>query len=318
MNGWNEFWSDVGKFFKEIGNQLYDFWFGTGTTEEPKLPYIASFAIALVVLVLGILLIKLILRLLRKALKMGKKSFVKDRTVKTFAINTTKVILYILLFFIFISILGIKLDGFSTILSSAILAVGLSLQDVVGNFASGIIILSSKPFVSGDYVVFVGQNVEGTIIDVNLLTTVLETVDEQKVIVPNKNITNNNIINYSANPIRRLVINLGINLDGDKEKVKEILLKLAKDDKRVLLDPEPKVVMTGVSENIFTVSLRCYVPTEIYWDVIYDVNEKLFDLLVKEKIVLGVKKLSILNDQNKEIELEKVEVKTNTRGRRNA
>ena len=128
----------------------------------------------------------------------------------------------------------------------------------------------------------------------------------------------NNIINYSANPIRRLVINLGINLDGDKEKVKEILLKLAKDDKRVLLDPEPKVVMTGVSENIFTVSLRCYVPTEIYWDVIYDVNEKLFDLLVKEKIVLGVKKLSILNDQNKEIELDKVEVKTKTRGRRNA
>ena len=94
--------------------------------------------------------------------------------------------------------------------------------------------------------------------------------------------------------------------------------KLAKEDKRVLLDPEPKVVMTGVSENIFTVSLRCYVPTEIYWDVIYDVNEKLFDLLVKEKIVLGVKKLSILNDQNKEIELDKVEVKTKTRGRRNA
>lgn len=309
MNGWNDFWTKVGEFFKDIGSQLYDFWFGTGSADAPKVPYIASFAIALVVLVLGILLIKLILRLLRKAFKMGKKSFVKDKNVKTFVLNTTKVILYILLFIIFISILGIKLDGLSTIVSSAILAVGLSLQDVVGNFASGIIILSSKPFVSGDYVVFVGQDVEGTIIDVNLLTTVLETFDEQKVIVPNKNITNNNIVNYSANPTRRLVIDLGINLDGKKEIVKKILLKLASEDKRVLLDPEPKVVMTGIDNNIFNISLRCYVPTEIYWDVIYDFNERLFDLLVKEKVVLGIKKLSIINDKNKEINLDEIEIK---------
>ena len=90
MNGWNEFWSDVGKFFKEIGNQLYDFWFGTGTTEEPKLPYIASFAIALVVLVLGILLIKLILRLLRKALKMGKNIVETQSIYPLFILYTKK------------------------------------------------------------------------------------------------------------------------------------------------------------------------------------------------------------------------------------
>ncbi len=309
MNGWNQFWSNVGKFFEEIGVQLYDFWFGTGTEAEPKIPYIASFATAIVILVIGVLLIKLLMRLLRKALKMGKKTFVKDKTVKTFALNTLKVTLYILLFVLFMALLGIKLNGFSTILSSAILAIGLSLQDVVSNFASGIIILSNKPFISGDYVVFVDQNCEGTIIDVKLLTTILETFDNQRVIVPNKNITNSNIINYSSNPTRRLVVNVGINLDGNKEKCKEILYKLASNDKRILLDPAPNVVISGVNENIFTVSLRCYVPTEIYWDVIYDINERLFDLLVEEKISLGVKQLNILNDQNKVIDVSKIDIK---------
>ncbi len=295
---WEEFWTNFGNFFKNIGNQLYEFWISP--KDDSKTPYLATFLFALVVLVLGILLIKLITRILRKAFKLGKKKFVKDRTIKNFAINTIKVILYIILLILFLRILGMELTGISTIFSSAILAIGLSLQDVVGNFASGIIILTSKPFVAGDYVSFPGQDVEGTVKDVKFLTTILETYDRQTIVIPNKNVTNNDVVNYSTNPIRRIVISLGINSDGDFDILKKELIEIGKKDPRCLKDPEPSVFITDYSDNIFTVSFRAYVPSDLYWDVLFDLNENIFKMIKEKEIELGIKKIALLSEKERE------------------
>lgn len=299
------FWTKIGDFFSKIGTNLYKFWI---QPDGDGVPYLATFGLALVVLVIGYILIRLIIRLVRKALKIDKKSFTKDKTIKNFSVNTLKVVLYVILLLLFLGILGIKLDGFESIFSSAILAVGLSLQDIVGNFASGIIILSSKPFVADDYVYFPSENVEGTVKDVLFLTTILETVNGQKIVIPNKNITSTNIVNYSSNPIRRVVVNVGISIDTDKDALKKLLLKLAKDDKRVLYDPEPSVVISGLEENIFSMALRCYVPCDLYWDILYDLYNNIFDEFKKSNVRIGVKRINITNEFGDTVDLNNKKV----------
>ncbi len=289
---WNEFWKNIGDFFKQIGENLKNFWI---TPTDGSTPYLATFILAVIILIAGIFLIKLIIFILRKAFKVENNKFVKERTAKNFGIKTTEVILYIVLFIIFLGILGVKLDNITSIFSSAILAIGLSLQEVVKNFASGIIILSSKPFVVGDYVAFPGQSVEGEVKDIKILTTVLETFNKEVVVIPNKNITDHNLINYTTNPIRRVVITLGINCDGDFETVRNELIAIAKSDARVLKTPNVSCVIEEYKDNIFYVKVKSYVNNDDYWDALYYQNEKIFNMVKDKHIELGINQLKILD-----------------------
>ncbi len=294
---WNDFWKNIGDFFKQIGDSLKTFWIdGTPNDNGTKsTPYLATFILAVIILIAGIFLIKLVIYILRKALKVEKKKFVKDRTAKNFAIKTTEVILYIILFVSFLGILGVKLDNITSIFSSAILAIGLSLQEVVKNFASGIIILTSKPFVVGDYVAFPGQSVEGTVKDIKILTTVLETFNKEVVVIPNKNITDHNLVNYTTNPIRRVVVTIGINCDGDFDTVRNELIAIAKSDSRVLKEPSVSCVIEEYSDNIFYVKVKSYVNNDDYWDALYYQNENIFKMIKEKRIELGIKQVKVLD-----------------------
>lgn len=272
MDGWNQFWTQVWDAFGEAFKNLGDFWLGNG--EEGQIPFIANFIFAILVLIFGTFIIKFILFLLKKAFKIDKK-IIKEKTVKIFVINTLKVGLYIALFFIVLNILRVDLSGAAQIFSSAILAVGLALQDVISNFASGIIILTSKPFVIGDYVNIGNGECEGTITNVKFLVTSIETVDKQVVTIPNKTITSDVIMNYTRDPLRRLKIEIGVDYSTDIEKAKEVLINLAKNDNRVLKEPEPVCYVTGFGASSINLSLRCYVPNQIYWTVLFSMNEKM-------------------------------------------
>jgi len=291
---WQEFWNSICDFFSNIGTNLYKFWIHPD--EEGATPYLAQFLFALIILILGYFIIKLIIFCIRKALKLGKKKFANERNVKTFTVNTISIVLNILLVVLFLSLLGVDLTGLSTIFSSAILAIGLSLQDVVGNFASGIIILSSKPFIEGDYVSFPGQGVEGTVKEVRMLTTILQTTDRQTVVIPNKNITNNNLINYSNQPIRRAVFDFNVEYNSDVDAIKSIINKIFENDDRILKEQGISIVISGYSDGVFTLSARCYVPNNIYWDFLFDFYEKIYQEFKNNEIVLGVKKISVVQD----------------------
>ena len=192
---WSTFWSDIWNSLKNSIANLREFWFGS-TAQQP---YIVNFLAAIAFLILGLLLTRLFLAILRKLFKIDKK-LIKDRTIKTFLLSLIKVIANIAIVIIFLLILKVDLTGVAQIFSSAILAVGLSLQDVISNFASGVIILANKPFVVGDYIDLNNGEAEGTVIDVKFLVTALETVDKQIITVPNKNITGSVVKNYSKNP----------------------------------------------------------------------------------------------------------------------
>lgn len=301
MDGWNQFWSDVWKAFGDAFTNLGKFWLGDGS--EGQVPFIANFIFAILVLVLGTFLIKLILFLLKKAFKVDKK-IIKEKTVKNFIINTLKVALYIALLFIVLNILRVDLSGAAQIFSSAILAVGLALQDVISNFASGIIILTSKPFVIGDYVNIGNGQCEGTIANVKFLVTSITTVDKQVVTIPNKTITSEVIMNYTRDPLRRLKIDIGVDYATDIQKAKEVLIDLAKNDNRILQEPEPVCYVTSFGASSINLSLRCYVPNEIYWTILFSMNEKMLIAFKENNINIPFNRLvvSSLNSDNLIIE----------------
>lgn len=269
-SNWSTFWSDIWNSLKNSLANLREFWFGS--TEQQ--PYIANFLAAIAFLILGLLLTRLFLAILRKLFKIDKK-LIKDRTIKTFLLSLVKVIANIAIVVIFLLILKVDLTGVAQIFSSAILAVGLSLQDVISNFASGVIILANKPFVVGDYIDLNNGEAEGTVIDVKFLVTALETVDKQIITVPNKNITGSVVKNYSKNPLRRITLNIGVDYSTNIDKAKNVILNIVKNDNRILEEPNPVVFLTAFNDSSLNLSLRCYVPNLMYWDILFSLNEKI-------------------------------------------
>ena len=269
-SNWSTFWSDIWNSLKNSIANLREFWFGS--TEQQ--PYIVNFLAAIAFLILGLLLTRLFLAILRKLFKIDKK-LIKDRTIKTFLLSLIKVIANIAIVIIFLLILKVDLTGVAQIFSSAILAVGLSLQDVISNFASGVIILANKPFVVGDYIDLNNGEAEGTVIDVKFLVTALETVDKQIITVPNKNITGSVVKNYSKNPLRRITLNIGVDYSTNIDKAKNVILNIVKNDNRILEEPNPVVFLTAFNDSSLNLSLRCYVPNLMYWDILFSLNEKI-------------------------------------------
>ena len=269
-SNWSTFWSDIWNSLKNSIANLREFWFGS--TEQQ--PYIVNFLAAIAFLILGLLLTRLFLAILRKLFKIDKK-LIKDRTIKTFLLSLIKVIANIAIVIIFLLILKVDLTGVAQIFSSAILAVGLSLQDVISNFASGVIILANKPFVVGDYIDLNNGEAEGTVIDVKFLVTALETVDKQIITVPNKNITGSVVKNYSKNPLRRITLNIGVDYSTNIDKAKKVILNIVKNDNRILEEPNPVVFLTAFNDSSLNLSLRCYVPNLMYWDILFSLNEKI-------------------------------------------
>ena len=269
-SNWSTFWSDIWNSLKNSIANLREFWFGS--TEQQ--PYIVNFLVAIAFLILGLLLTRLFLAILRKLFKIDKK-LIKDRTIKTFLLSLIKVIANIAIVIIFLLILKVDLTGVAQIFSSAILAVGLSLQDVISNFASGVIILANKPFVVGDYIDLNNGEAEGTVIDVKFLVTALETVDKQIITVPNKNITGSVVKNYSKNPLRRITLNIGVDYSTNIDKAKNVILNIVKNDNRILEEPNPVVFLTAFNDSSLNLSLRCYVPNLMYWDILFSLNEKI-------------------------------------------
>ena len=279
LSGWDKFVQSWNNFWTQVG----EFWIGGNNANG--IPYLATVALALIFLVAGYFAIKLINRLVRKLLKLGKKQFVNERTIKKFIANVINVILNIVLVLGFLGILGVSLNGIATVFSSAILAVGLSLQDVIGNFASGLIILTSKPFIVGDTIQIVGNDsASGKVVDVKFLATYLETPNKQVIIIPNKTITTSNLENFSQNPTRRINLVVGVDYDTDIDKVKNCLLAIARDEPRVLIDPAPSCFLVELNDSSLDFSLRCFVNVNDYWDVLFEFNELVIKKFREENI----------------------------------
>ena len=236
---------------------------------DKVLAYLPSVIAALVILILGFWIIKLIVGRVRKI--MEKREV--DPGVRGFALSILGIVLKVLLFIIVITKLGVETTSFAAILAAAGLAIGLALQGSLSNFAGGVLIIILKPFRVGDFIDAQGES--GTVTEITIFYTYLTTIGNQRVVIPNGQLSNNKVVNYSYEPIRRNAMAVGISYDSDIKKSREVLLQIVKSDERTLKDPEPAVVVTGLGDNSVDLSLRFWAKREDYWGLHFDTMEKL-------------------------------------------
>lgn len=231
--------------------------------------YLPSIIAAIVIFILGLWVIKFIKGRVRKV--MEKREI--DPGVIGFASNILGVVLKIVLFIVVITKLGVETTSFAAILAAAGLAIGLALQGSLSNFAGGVLIIVLKPFKQGNFIEAQGES--GTVTDISIFYTMLTTPNNQRVVIPNGQLSNNKVINYSYEPIRRDVVTVGISYDSDIKKAREVLLSILNEDKRTLKDPAPVVFLGGLGDNSVDLSVRYWAKNEDFWGLHFDFMEKL-------------------------------------------
>lgn len=223
---------------------------------------------------------------LAKRIKKYVASTMEKRNVDALLASFSSNIIYItIVAFVIIAALGqlgIQTTSFVAIIGAAGLAIGLSLQGSLSNFASGVMIIAFRPFKVGDFIEAAG--VAGVVEGIQIFSTQMRTGDNKAIIVPNSNITGGNITNYSAKDTRRVDMVFGIGYDDDIKKAKDILLKLLEEDERVLKDPEPVVAVSELADSSVNFVVRPWVNSADFWGVKFDYTEAVKTTFDKEGI----------------------------------
>ena len=251
-------------------------------TSQTWIPLIMEYgsrlALALITLAIGWWLINKVTAKLGKLLALRNA----DTALQGFISTLANIILKILLFVSVASMIGVETTSFVAAIGAAGLAIGLALQGSLANFAGGVLILLFRPFRLGDWIE--AQGVSGTVDSIQIFHTVLRTGDNKTLIVPNGNLSNGIITNYNRQPTRKVVFDVGVDYEADLQKARNVLLELAKNDPRVHKDPAPQAVVSTLGDSSITVSLRIWVNTADYWDVMFMLNEHARDRLKDEGI----------------------------------
>ena len=236
---------------------------------------LATFAIAMGKRILGALLAYVAGRyLIRRILALLEKSRGYRRmepSVQHYAHSAAQGVLFVILAISIVGILGVPMASVLTVLASAGVAVGFALQGSLSNLAGGIMLMIFRPFREGDYVDAAG--VSGTVQEVTLFYTVILTLDNKRITVPNGTLMNANVVNYSAEKLRRVDLTFVTGRDEDSGVVCEILKEAMARDERVLSDPGPFARLTGADRDSLTFTLRAWCNNGDYWDIYYDLTE---------------------------------------------
>lgn len=234
---------------------------------------VAAFGIkvvtALLILVIGRWVAKFLRNLTGKM--MGKGNM--DATLVKFV---GSLVYFSLLAFVVLAALaqlGIQTTSFIAVIGAAGLAVGLALQGSLANFAAGVLMLIFRPFKVGDYIM--GAGVEGVVEEIHIFSTLLVTVDNKAIIVPNAKLTGDNITNYTMKEKRRVDLVFGVSYGEEIGKVKRAIAGVLESDARILKDPPATVAVLGIEGGGVNFAVRPWVRTDDYWDVYFNTNENM-------------------------------------------
>lgn len=248
-------------------------------------------AIAAGILIAGTILLKIVKRYVKKILV--KKI---EESICDFLLSLFSVLIWIFIVTTCFAVLGVPITTIAAVVGSAGLAVALALKDSLTNLASGIFIIINKPFKKGDFID--ASDVSGTVEEVKLLTTLIDTIDNKKVVMPNKTLANANIVNYN-NHRRMININLPVSYGADIEHLRSVMLDCL-NGLPVLSDPAPFVKVHEYDEGIPRVILRAWTKTEDYWSSYWTLNERLLQRLKEEGIGMPYKKLLVALESERE------------------
>src|SRR5690554_592112 len=225
---------------------------------------------AILIFIVGILLIRVALKIVKRRFEARNISL----SVRSFVISTLRFILYGLLILIIASNLGIKTTAILGALSGIVLAIGLSLQGSLSNFAGGILILLFRPFDVGDYIEN-NSGTDGTVEKIDLLYTSLRTSSGILVFSPNGTLANSVIRNYSKISTRRMEYIVGVRYEDNIKEVKDTILEVLQADTRILKDPQPAVFVSELGESSVNLTIRFWANKKNYWEVHDENREKI-------------------------------------------
>ena len=241
---------------------------------------------AVLVLVIGLLVIRVVMTLVKKALEKSKL----EKAAHTLILSLSRVALYVLLALSVASSLGIDVTGVVALASVLTLAVSLSLQNALTNVMGGFTLLSTHPFHSGDFVEVAGQS--GTVQEINMTYTKLVTPDNKVVSIPNSAVVAAQIVNYSAEETRRVDVSVSASYDAPTQKVIDALV-LAGTVDNALLNPAPVAYMTNYGDSAIGYTLRVWVKSADYWDVYFLVNQRVKQIFDEQGIAMTYPHLNV-------------------------
>ena len=233
---------------------------------------------AVVIFIVGRFLIKLLNRLVASILQRRHI----EQSVQTFLSSLVNIILTILLIITVIGALGVNTTSFAALIASAGVAIGMALSGNLQNFAGGLIILLFKPYRVGDFIDVC--SVQGTVSAVQIFHTILLTPDNKVIYLPNGSTSSSTITNYSREEKRRIEWTFGIDYGEDVSRARTAILSVITADARILPDPAPFVAVGGLSDSSVDILVRVWVPTEEYWNVYFDMHQRVYETFNEQKI----------------------------------
>ncbi|WP_111656607.1 mechanosensitive ion channel family protein [Isoalcanivorax indicus] len=234
--------------------------------EQNLVPYTFNIIAALAIFIIGRWLVKRIAALMETGLKRKV-----DPTVATFLARVAHVALLAFVIIAAVDRLGVQTASLIALFGAAGLAVGLALNNSLANFAAGVMLLVLRPFKVGDYVE--AGNTAGTIREIRIFSTLMTSPDNKVILVPNGSIMNNQIVNYSAMPTRRVDLVFGVSYDADLSKVKEAIKAVLAADERILADPAPNIAVSELADSSVNLIVRPWVNSADYWAVYWGTIE---------------------------------------------
>ena len=239
----------------------------TDWMQAQGLDFLLNLAAAMAIFVIGRIVIRFIVSGMRKGMQRQRV----ERTLEAFICNIVRIGLLIVVLLMALGTLGVQTTSFVAVLGAAGLAVGLALQGSLANFAAGVLIVFFRPYKAGDYIEAAG--VSGTVEEVQILTTILNTPDNKRVIVPNGQVMAGVITNYSANDTRRVDLVFAVSYGNDLHRVRTALEELVATDQRILPEPACTIAVLELGEYGIRFACRPWVKSDDYWPVWFELTE---------------------------------------------
>lgn len=217
--------------------------------------------LAVVLFLIGVQLIKIIRKIVKKSMKRANAELGAIQFVDSFL----KAALYVLLVLMLASSFGLDAASIVAVLGSAGVAIGLAVQGSLSNLAGGVLILILKPFKVGDYIKECSGGQEGTVTEIQIFYTKLLTFDNQTIVLPNGNLANHSLVNVSAQAYRRMEIKVGISYEADLKKAKAVLLQVLQKDEKTVKDKELLVYVDDLADSAVVLGVRCWFAQADFW-----------------------------------------------------
>lgn len=241
-----------------------DWWF------DKIIEWGSNLLVFVAILIIGLFIVKKITKLISKLI--DKKEL--DPSLKGFLTSLVSVSLKIIVFITALSQLGIEMTSFVALIGAAGLAIGMAFSGTLGNLAGGVMILIFRPYKVGDYLEAQGEI--GTVREIGIFNTILLTLDNKTVIVPNGAMANGNMTNYTMQPERRVDFTVGIAYGDNYDDAKKTIEKFITEDDNILKSPEAFIGLGALADSSVNLTVRVWCKTEHYWDVYFKMNERIY------------------------------------------